>query len=164
MSLTENVRPALLGRPWLLTEMCALVAGYGCVGGVSPFPIMGGAWAAHIDLVTDLPSRGDMVVGNDVWIGGNATIMPGVHIAHSDAERVREPDVPDHPGTISLALPGEASSANHLIHCSRDVPIPSQEPHPASADESAGDENEARIVGGHDDQPGELNWSREFGR
>jgi virginiamycin A acetyltransferase len=36
----------------------------------------------HIDLVTDLPSRGDTVIGNDVWIGGNATIMPGVHIGH----------------------------------------------------------------------------------
>lgn len=47
-----------------------------------PFPIMGGAWGEHLDLVTDLPSRGDTVVGNDVWIGGNVTIMPGVRIGH----------------------------------------------------------------------------------
>ncbi|HEY1520084.1 MAG TPA: CatB-related O-acetyltransferase [Solirubrobacteraceae bacterium] len=47
-----------------------------------PFPIMGPPWAEHIDLITDLPSRGDTKVGNDVWIGGNATIMPGVEIGH----------------------------------------------------------------------------------
>lgn len=45
-----------------------------------PFPIMGGAWGRHVDLVSDLPSRGDTVVGNDVWIGGDVTIMPGVRI------------------------------------------------------------------------------------
>ena len=27
-----------------------------------------------------MPVKGDTVVGNDVWIGQNATIMPGVHI------------------------------------------------------------------------------------
>ena len=29
---------------------------------------------------SDLPLKGDTVIGNDVWIGQNATIMPGVHI------------------------------------------------------------------------------------
>lgn len=47
-----------------------------------PFPIMGGAWADHLDLVTGLPSRGDTVVGSDVWIGANTTVMPGVRIGH----------------------------------------------------------------------------------
>ena len=28
----------------------------------------------------DLPLKGDTVIGNDVWIGQNATILPGVHI------------------------------------------------------------------------------------
>ena len=28
----------------------------------------------------DLPLKGDTVVGNDVWIGQNAVILPGVHI------------------------------------------------------------------------------------
>jgi virginiamycin A acetyltransferase len=28
----------------------------------------------------DLPSRGDTVVGSDVWIGHEATVMPGVSI------------------------------------------------------------------------------------
>ncbi|WP_145805424.1 CatB-related O-acetyltransferase [Kribbella amoyensis] len=45
-----------------------------------PFPIMGGAWSAHFDLITGLPGRGDTVVGNDVWFGYGATVMPGVTI------------------------------------------------------------------------------------
>lgn len=28
----------------------------------------------------DLPIKGDTVIGNDVWIGQNSTILPGVHI------------------------------------------------------------------------------------
>lgn len=28
----------------------------------------------------DLPLKGDTIVGNDVWIGQNAVILPGVHI------------------------------------------------------------------------------------
>ena len=28
----------------------------------------------------ELPLKGDTVVGNDVWIGQNVTVMPGVHI------------------------------------------------------------------------------------
>ncbi|MFE7562290.1 CatB-related O-acetyltransferase [Kitasatospora sp. NPDC057500] len=47
-----------------------------------PFPIMGGPWAAHFDLLTDLPNRGDTVVGHDVWLGNGVTVMPGVRIGH----------------------------------------------------------------------------------
>jgi virginiamycin A acetyltransferase len=45
-----------------------------------PFPIMGGAWADHVGLITGLPGRGDTVVGHDVWIGYQAMVLPGVHI------------------------------------------------------------------------------------
>jgi virginiamycin A acetyltransferase len=45
-----------------------------------PFPIMGGSWAEHFGLITGLPGRGDTVVGNDVWFGYGATVMPGVRI------------------------------------------------------------------------------------
>ena len=34
-----------------------------------PFPIMGGSWAEHFDLIANLPGRGDTSVGNDVWFG-----------------------------------------------------------------------------------------------
>ena len=45
-----------------------------------PFPIMGGAWSEHFDLITGLPGRGDTVVGNDVWFGYRSLVMPGVTI------------------------------------------------------------------------------------
>lgn len=47
-----------------------------------PFPTMGGPWAEHFDLISDLPGRGDTVVGHDVWFGNGATVMPGVSIGH----------------------------------------------------------------------------------
>ena len=45
-----------------------------------PFPIFDGAWSKHMDLLVNLPNRGDTVVGNDVWIGYEALIAPGVRI------------------------------------------------------------------------------------
>jgi virginiamycin A acetyltransferase len=70
---------------------CALAAGVRFLmaganhptGGVSTFPfaIFGGEWRERtVDLIYGLPSRGDTVVGNDVWIGYEAIIMPGVTI------------------------------------------------------------------------------------
>jgi virginiamycin A acetyltransferase len=52
--------------------------------GVSTFPftMFGGQWAERtLDIVTGMPSRGDTVIGNDVWFGYQATIMPGVRIS-----------------------------------------------------------------------------------
>ncbi len=43
-----------------------------------PFPIFGGGW--EIAMPDSWPNKGDTIVGNDVWIGYNATIMPGIHI------------------------------------------------------------------------------------
>lgn len=51
--------------------------------GVSTFPftMFGGEWAERtLDIVTGMPSRGDTVVGNDVWFGHRSTVMPGVRI------------------------------------------------------------------------------------
>ncbi len=48
-----------------------------------PFGIFGEPWAERtMDLVMGAPSRGDTVVGNDVWIGYNSVIMPGVRIGN----------------------------------------------------------------------------------
>ena len=44
-----------------------------------PFYIFG-TWEQGAPAQSDLPLKGDTVVGNDVWIGQNATILPGVHI------------------------------------------------------------------------------------
>lgn len=45
-----------------------------------PFNIMGGGWEMFTPTLDELPLKGDTVVGNDVWIGQNVTVMPGVHI------------------------------------------------------------------------------------
>ena len=45
-----------------------------------PFNIMGGGWEKATPSLGELPFKGDTVVGNDVWIGQNVTVMPGVHI------------------------------------------------------------------------------------
>lgn len=44
-----------------------------------PFEIFGKDWAKAME-GREYPHRGDTVVGNDVWIGYGATIMPGVRI------------------------------------------------------------------------------------
>lgn len=48
---------------------------------VSTFPfytLVG--WDMETPKPEDMPFKGDTVIGNDVWIGQNATILPGVHI------------------------------------------------------------------------------------
>lgn len=45
-----------------------------------PFYIMGGQWGSAIAPIKDeLPLKGDTIIGNDVWIGQNVTVLPGVH-------------------------------------------------------------------------------------
>ncbi|WP_303312649.1 CatB-related O-acetyltransferase [Hymenobacter sp. BT730] len=44
-----------------------------------PFAVFGGDWAGAMD-GKSYPTKGDTTVGNDVWIGYRATILPGVHI------------------------------------------------------------------------------------
>ncbi|MEM8546207.1 MAG: CatB-related O-acetyltransferase [Cyanobacteria bacterium P01_H01_bin.119] len=45
-----------------------------------PFPVLGHGWEIAMDQLKNLPNRGDTVVGNDVWIGLESVIMPGVTI------------------------------------------------------------------------------------
>jgi virginiamycin A acetyltransferase len=47
-----------------------------------PFNIMGGGWEKCTPALSDLPYKGDTVIENDVWIGQNVTVMPGVHIGN----------------------------------------------------------------------------------
>ena len=44
-----------------------------------PFYIMQG-WNMNPPPLSELPLKGDTIVGNDVWIGQNVTILPGIHI------------------------------------------------------------------------------------
>lgn len=46
-----------------------------------PFDIMGNGWEKTRPTLDDLPLKGDTIIGNDVWIGQNAVIMPGVKVA-----------------------------------------------------------------------------------
>lgn len=75
----------------VIGKYCALAAGTRFImaganhftGGVSTFPfgIFGGRWQDDtMDLVMSAPSRGDTVVGNDVWLGYETVVMPGVTI------------------------------------------------------------------------------------
>ena len=43
-----------------------------------PFPVFGDGWESVMP--EDWPHKGDTIVGNDVWIGYQATLMPGVQI------------------------------------------------------------------------------------
>lgn len=45
-----------------------------------PFSIFGNGWEKVMPKPGELPYKGDTVVGNDVWIGYDTTIMPGIHI------------------------------------------------------------------------------------
>ncbi|KXF78801.1 chloramphenicol acetyltransferase [Paramesorhizobium deserti] len=80
-----------IGDRLIIGKFCAIAAGATFImnganhplDGFStyPFGIFGGDWAAAFDMEKlGRTVRGDTVVGNDVWIGMNATIMPGVTI------------------------------------------------------------------------------------
>lgn len=46
-----------------------------------PFSVFGGRWSEQTPPhLSQLPFKGDLVVGNDVWIGRESVIMPGVKI------------------------------------------------------------------------------------
>jgi virginiamycin A acetyltransferase len=74
-----------------------------------PFQIFGNGWERISQIVDNLPHKGDTVIGNDVWIGYEAVIMPGVQIGHGAivaAKSVLTSDVP--PYTIVGGNPAKA--------------------------------------------------------
>lgn len=46
-----------------------------------PFYTLEG-WKQTPPTPKDLPLKGDTIIGNDVWVGQNATILPGIHIGN----------------------------------------------------------------------------------
>lgn len=74
----------------IIGRFCALATGVKFImnganhrmDGIStfPFPIFGESWSGSRDLLNGLPNRGDTIVGNDVWIGYDALVAPGVKI------------------------------------------------------------------------------------
>lgn len=79
-----------LGDKLIIGKFCAIASGVEFVmNGANhrmnsvttyPFNIMGHGWEKSTPALEDLPFKGDTVVGNDVWIGQQVTIMPGVNI------------------------------------------------------------------------------------
>ncbi|RQO74397.1 Vat family streptogramin A O-acetyltransferase [Pedobacter sp. KBW06] len=45
-----------------------------------PFNLFGSDWTAVTPTLDQLPYKGNTIIGNDVWIGRNVTVMPGVKI------------------------------------------------------------------------------------
>ena len=78
-----------IGDKLIIGKFCQIAAGVEFVmnganhqmncASTFPFYIFEG-WNEEAPKISDLPLKGDTVVGNDVWIGQNATILPGVHI------------------------------------------------------------------------------------
>lgn len=63
-----------------------------------PFNVFGGAWEANTPPhLSQLPHKGDTVIGNDVWIGRECVIMPGVHIGDGAIIAARSVVVKDIP-------------------------------------------------------------------
>lgn len=77
------------GDRLIIGKFCQIAAGVNFVmnganhqmNAVSTYPFyIFGSWDQTPPTASNLPLRGDTVVGNDVWIGQNVTILPGVHI------------------------------------------------------------------------------------
>lgn len=79
------------GDRLIIGRFCAIASGVQFIMGSAnhrtssvttyPFAVMGGAWTANTPPhLQQLPFKGDTVVGNDVWIGRNSVILPGIRI------------------------------------------------------------------------------------
>ena len=77
------------GDKLIIGKFCQIAAGVEFVmnganhqmNAVSTFPFYTlEGWDMEPPAMSDLPLKGDTVIGNDVWIGQHAVILPGVHI------------------------------------------------------------------------------------
>jgi virginiamycin A acetyltransferase len=64
------------------TQFVMPAANHPMIGSTTyPFFMFGGDWTQRTaDTLAGVPSRGDTVIGNDVWIGRDVVIMPGVTV------------------------------------------------------------------------------------
>lgn len=78
---------SLRTRRLIIGKFCALASGVQFIMGSAnhrldsistyPFNVFGGAWEANTPPhLSQLPFKGDTVVGNDVWIGRESVVMP----------------------------------------------------------------------------------------
>jgi virginiamycin A acetyltransferase len=81
-----------IGDRLIIGKFCALARGVKFImnganhklSGFStyPFQIFGNGWEKVMPQLEELPYKGDTIVGNDVWIGYESLIMPGVTIGN----------------------------------------------------------------------------------
>lgn len=81
-----------IGDKLIIGKFCAIARGAKFImnganhklSGIStyPFQIFGHGWEKVMPRLEELPFKGDTVIGNDVWIGYEALIMPGVNIGN----------------------------------------------------------------------------------
>lgn len=103
------------GDKLIIGKFCQIAAGVEFVmnganhqmNAVSTFPFYTlDGWKMEPPTSADLPFKGDTIIGNDVWIGQNAVILPGVHIGDGaiiGANSVVGSDIP--PYTIVVGNP-----------------------------------------------------------
>ena len=92
------------GDKLIIGKFCQIAAGVEFVMNGANHQMEG--WEMAPPAISDLPLKGDTIVGNDVWIGQNAVILPGVHIGDGaiiGANSVVGSDIP--PYTIVVGNP-----------------------------------------------------------
>ena len=73
-----------------------------------PFNIMKNGWEKSAPSLSDLKLKGNTIIGNDVWIGQNVTVLPAAHIGDGaiiGANSVVAKDIP--PYSIAVGNPCE---------------------------------------------------------
>ncbi len=98
-----------IGDKLIIGKFCQIAAGVEFVmnganhslSGITtyPFYIMGHGWESGKPKMEELPIKGDTILENDIWIGQNVTILPGVHIGNGviiGANSVVAKDIPSY--------------------------------------------------------------------
>lgn len=96
-----------IGDKLIIGKFCAIARGAKFImnganhklSGIStyPFQIFGNGWEKVMPDLGELPYKGDTVIGNDVWIGYDTLIMPGVKIGNGAIVSSRSVVVTDVP-------------------------------------------------------------------
>jgi virginiamycin A acetyltransferase len=68
-----------------------------------PFAVFGQGWSGHLPDELSSPYKGDMVIGNDVWLGHDCLLMPGVTVGDGAIVATRAVVVDDVPAYAVVA-------------------------------------------------------------
>ncbi|RCW85616.1 Vat family streptogramin A O-acetyltransferase [Phyllobacterium bourgognense] len=123
-----------IGDKLVIGKFCALAKGARFImnganhklSGIStyPFQIFGNGWEKVMPQPGELPYKGHTIIGNDVWIGYEALIMPGVSIGNGaivSSRSVVTADVP--PYTIVGGNPAKAIKSRFELDVVRKLEV-----------------------------------------